>query len=419
MSLLVLGLNHKTASVEVREQASLVPEQINAFLETASLQRFVDEVVVLSTCNRTEFYLKNLRVSQSEFIDIWAAHSNLKANEIYEYLYELREEEMVYHLFEVASGLDSLVLGEPQIFGQLKQALATAVTFGTVHKFLQKLFQLSFHIAKKVRTETDIGMYAVSVAFTAVQLAKQIFDGLESQRVLLVGAGETTELVARHLLDAGVVEINVVNRTAHRAQLMLENLGLKRSVYTLEMLPPLMAEADIIISSTAAEYALIDKTMVKQALKVRKNRPILMIDLAVPRDIDEKVGKLSDIYLYTVDDLHTIVEDNQRSREKAAIEAKRYLNEGVKTWQEWKKRAHLSRVMLPLQAYAVAKKNQGIQKAKNQLAHGKEIDLVLEQLSNQLLGRVLHPLLEHLKIADERAHASFIRKIEAEYKQPE
>ena len=416
MSLLALGINHKTASVDVREKASLVPEQIEAFLHHAKQNGIADEVVVLSTCNRTEFYIQNLRSTYDEFIEVWANHSNLEASEIREYLYELKNDEMVFHLFEVASGLDSLILGEPQIFGQLKQSLANSVRHGMVSKYLQRLFQLSFFVAKRVRTETNIGAFAVSVAFTAVQLAKQIFDGLERHHVLLVGAGETTELVARHLLEAGVTSIDVANRSLDRAETMIENLGLKSNAYTLDEIPELLSRADIVVSSTAANHALITKEMAKAALKKRRNKPILMIDLAVPRDIEAAIGSLSDIYLYTVDDLNSIVEDNQKSREEAAEEAKAFLHDGLARWNAWYELSDLGEVLTPLQAYAEEKRAQGVRRAKSQLAAGHGIDEVLDQLSNQLLGRVLHPLVSYLKKADDDTHEAFLKKIQDEFK---
>lgn len=416
MSLLALGISHKTASVEVREQATLVPENIRAFLAFAKEKNIADEVVVLSTCNRTEFYFKDLQLSLTEFGALWAQYSQLTESSVERYLYKLEGEAMIRHLFRVAAGLDSLILGEPQIFGQLKDALATAVDFGMAKKFLQRALQMSFNIAKEIRTETEIGAYAVSVAFTAVQLARQIFDGLEHYKVLLVGAGETIELVARHLIESGVSNIMVVNRSQERTAKMIESLGIEAETYPLDQLGELLPEADIVVSSTAAKEALITQPMAQQALKKRRHQPMLMIDLAVPRDISPEIDALSDIYLYTVDNLNDIVAHNQQSREEAALEAERYIERGVKRWDEWYQLSEIGDSVQVLTDYAKETQAQASRRLMNQLGAEGEAAELIEKMAAQLAGRLLHPMITHLKRLEEQHEDEMIAALLTEFR---
>lgn len=415
MGLIALGINHTTASVDIRERVSLVPDQIAAFLSFAKEQRIADEVVVLSTCNRTELYFYRLHTTPAALVDAWSKHTDLAPEEMIKYLYELTGSAAAKHLFRVAAGLDSLILGEPQIFGQLKQSLAQATEAGTVDKYLNHLFQLSFNISKEIRTKTNIGAYAVSVAFTAVQLARQIFDGLEHHRVLLVGAGETIELVARHLLESGVRNITVANRSEGRAKELIEELGIEAQSHALQQLPELLVEADIVVSSTAADHALITKSMAKAALKARKQQPILMVDLAVPRDIEAEVGTLNDLYLYTVDDLNMIVADNQKSREEAAEEAQRYVLAGVERWEEWLTIAHFGHKLQQIERYNDVMKARSIQRAKNQLKRGDSEEEVLTQLANQLTNRIMHPFIKHLKSLEQQQEQEMLERILKEF----
>lgn len=416
MSLLALGISHKTASVEVREQATLVPENIRAFLAFAQAEKIAEEVVVLSTCNRTEFYFNQLNISVSEFGEIWARYSNLTAETVERYLYKLEGDAMVRHLFRVAAGLDSLILGEPQIFGQLKDSLATSVDFGMAKKFLQRALQMSFNVAKEIRTETNIGAYAVSVAFTAVQLARQIFDGLENYHVLLVGAGETIELVARHLMESGVTNITVANRSLDRAEAMVESLGIEAESYTLDQLESLLPAADIVVSSTAANDALITKSMAKKALKQRRHQPVLMVDLAVPRDISPEIDSLPDIYLYTVDNLNDIVEHNQKSREEAAREAEHYIERGVERWREWYQISDIGNTMQVLTEYAETEQARASTRLINQLGANDETAQLIEKMAAQLAGRLLHPMILHLKGLEEQHADEMITAFLAEFR---
>lgn len=415
MSLFVLGIGHKTASVEIRERATLVPDKIQAFLVMAKTCHIASEIVVLSTCNRTEFYFYNFAITTEEFCEIWANYSELDVKTAQKHLYQYEGDRAVEHIFRVASGLESLILGEPQIMGQLKEALRVATEHQMARKYLQRTLQMSFNIAKEVRTETNIGAFAVSVAFSAVQLAKNIFDGLEHHHVLLLGAGETIELVARHLIEAGVRSLSIVNRRVERASMMIEELGVPASAHSLEELADCLPVADIVVASTAAQEALITKEMVKNALKSRKNRPMLLIDLAVPRDISPELDKLSNIYLYTVDNLNAIVEDNQKAREEAALLAERYIAEGVARWQSWYRLAEIGSSVQALQDYAAIERELAVTRLLNQMHDGTDAELI-RKMATQLTNRLLHPMIEYLKALEEADEKVKVTELIAQFK---
>ena len=415
MSLLVLGIGHKTASVEIREHATLVPEKIRAFLAMAKSCQMAKEVVVLSTCNRTEFYCYDLTMPIDEFCAVWANYSELDAKTAKNHIYQKEGSDAAKHIFRVAAGLESLILGEPQIMGQLKDSLSVATEFGTAQKYLQRVLQMGFNVAKEIRTETNIGAFAVSVAFSAVQLARNIFDGLENQHVLLVGAGETIELVARHLIEAGVQNITIANRRVERASLLIDELGIQADAHALTDLEEILPTADIVVASTAAEDALITKEMAKKALKIRKNRPMLMIDLAVPRDISPEIDDLSNIYLYTVDNLNEIVEDNQKAREDAAIAAEDYVDKGLTRWDEWYKLSEIGGSVQAMIRYAEAEKSEALHRLFNQL-DGQYDSKRIEKMTTQLVNSLLHPMIEHLKSLEEAEEKVTITELLAQFK---
>ncbi len=415
MSLLVLGIGHKTASVEIRERATLVPDNIKAFLAMAKSSRLASEVVVLSTCNRTEFYFYGLTVKVEDFCEVWANYSELDAKTAKAHLYQIEGNAAAEYIFRVAAGLESLVLGEPQIMGQLKDALAVATEYGTAQKYLQRVLQMSFNVAKEIRTETNIGAFAVSVAFSAVQLARNIFDGLENHHVLLVGAGETIELVARHLIEAGVRKITIANRRIERAEIMIDELGISASAHGLDALESLLPAADIVVASTAAQEVLITKEMTKKALKLRKNRPMLLIDLAVPRDISSDLDKLSNIYLYTVDNLNEIVEDNQKAREEAAVTAEKYIAKGLLRWVEWYKLSEIGSSVQAMVEYAQIEQKQALHRLFNQL-DGEMNDDLIEKMASQLTNRLLHPMICHLKALEEADEKVKVTELLAQFK---
>lgn len=288
----------------------------------------------------------------------------------------------------VASGLDSLILGEPQILGQIKQAFSDAKHSGTVGSEFERLFQHTFSVAKRVRSETDIGANAVSVAFAAVQLAKHIFSALPKRSVLLVGAGETIELVAQHLKEQGVNRLAVANRTVTRAEILAQQL--EAEVLTLSQLPEHLHDFDIVISSTASQLPLIGKGMVENALKKRRNLPIFMVDLAVPRDIESQVNELSDAYLYTVDDLQHIVEQNMASREVAAQEAETIIAEQAKVFLNWKQAQKSINLVRQYRERGMASRDEAVARALNQLAEGKPAEDIMQELAYKLTNSLMH-----------------------------
>ncbi len=328
MALLSLGINHLTAPVDIREKVAFAPEQMTRALHELQDIPAVNESVIVSTCNRTEIYC-DASSDCSEVITHWlTAHHGINENSLSPYIYTHSDEEVARHLFRVASGLDSMVLGEPQILGQLKESYDRARGDKTVSAILDRLFQHSFSVAKRVRTDTEIGSNPVSVAFAAVSLSKQIFSSLDEAHALLIGAGETIELVSRHLRSQNIGSMTIANRSIERARLLAAEIG--ADAVQINAVPEQLVRADIVISSTASQLPILGKGAIESALKQRKHRPIFMVDLAVPRDIEPEVGKLQDIYLYTVDDLKNVVDENLRGRELAAEAALEIVNLEVK-----------------------------------------------------------------------------------------
>lgn len=291
--------------------------------------------VVLSTCNRTELYLsmEDKENSHEQLIHWLCQYHQIEPNELQSSVYWHQDNQAVSHLMRVASGLDSLVLGEPQILGQVKKAFADSQNYHSLSSELERLFQKSFSVAKRVRTETQIGANAVSVAFAACTLARQIFESLSSLTILLVGAGETIELVARHLREHQVKNIVIANRTKERAQRLANEVDAE--VITLTEIDERLAQADIVISSTASPLPIIGKGMVERALKKRRNQPMLLIDIAVPRDIEQDVEKLNNVYLYSVDDLEAIIQHNREQRQAAAVQAEHIVQQESGQFMDW------------------------------------------------------------------------------------
>ncbi|MEM7420365.1 MAG: glutamyl-tRNA reductase [Pseudomonadota bacterium] len=389
MTLLALGINHKTAPVALREKVAFTPDSLVEALASLKKLEGVDESVIVSTCNRTELYVNTQDESGQKLLQWLSDFHHLDVQEISNNSYVLAQDEAVKHIMRVASGLDSLILGEPQILGQVKQAFGDAKHSGMINSEFDKLFQHTFSVAKRVRSETDIGANAVSVAYAAVQLAKHIFAELPKRSVLLVGAGETIELVAQHLKEQGVSKIAVANRTVARAEALAETLG--ASVYTLSQVPEHLKDFDIVISSTASQLPLIGKGMVEKALKQRKNMPMFLVDLAVPRDIESEVNDLGDAYLYTVDDLQHIVQKNLENREQAAIEAEKLIDKQAGDYMTWKQSQQSIDLVRQYRQKGMVQRDDIVQKAKAQLAEGKEAEAVLEEMAYKLTNALLHP----------------------------
>ncbi|MCW8090672.1 glutamyl-tRNA reductase [Alteromonas sp. ASW11-130] len=388
MTLLALGINHTTAPVELREKVAFTPDSIVAALASLKTLPNVQEAVIVSTCNRTEVYVDATQMASETLSEWLASFHTLPHQAVISHSYCYRDRHAVNHVMRVASGLDSLILGEPQILGQVKQAYTDAKHSGMVGSGFEKLFQQTFAVAKKVRTDTEIGANAVSVAFAAVQLAKHIFSALPERAVLLVGAGETIELVAQHLKEQGVSQIAVANRTVARAQNLADKLTAK--VLTLSQLPAQLKEYDIVISSTASQLPLIGKGMVEGALKQRRNKPIFLVDLAVPRDIEAQVNELGDAYLYTVDDLQHIVEKNMASREMAAQEAEKIIAQYVENYLSWQQAQQSIDLVKQYRQRSLAQRDQLVLRAVNQLQEGKPADDVMQELAYKLTNALMH-----------------------------
>ncbi len=397
MSLLALGLNHKTAPVDIRERITFGPDILAGALRGLSELPEVSEVAILSTCNRTEIYC-TIKENGHETVCNWLSQFHgIDCDRFSPYLYSHFDKEAVRHLLRVACGLDSLVLGEPQILGQVKQAFQSATTAGTIQKLLGKLFQHTFSVAKQIRTDTAIGNSPVSVAFAAVSLARQIFSDLSEQTALLIGAGETIELAARHLNQHGVGRIIVANRTIERAH----NLATQFDGFAIPLteMAHHLAEADIVIASTASPLPVLGKGAVESALKQRKHRPIFMVDIAVPRDIEAEVGDLNDIYLYTVDDLEEVIDENRRSRQEAAEQAEEIVELNVDEFLAWIRSLDAVELINDYRAQAETLRDEVLKKALQQIKKGKPPEEVLNFLARTLTNKLLHTPSSQLRQA--------------------
>lgn len=389
MSIRVIGINHKTAPISIREKVAFSPEGLIEKLQSIKDGNSdnKNEVVILSTCNRTEIYSS----SDLEFTELsqWFNHQNTASqNEIDKCLYYYLGEEAVQHIMRVASGLDSLVLGEPQILGQLKIALKTAAEQKTAGTTLKRLMQHTFSTAKKVRTETSIGSNPVSVAFAAVNLAKQIFSDLENKSALLIGAGETINLVGKHLKNTGIGNIIIANRSIENATKLANELG--GLGIPLQQIGDYLPEADIVISSTAAPLPIIGKGTIEWALKKRKHKPIFMVDIAVPRDIEAEVGELDDIYLYTVDDLQSAIEENMSSRQKAAKQAEIMIEAEVQNFMGWIRAQDKMQLIKNYRNKVTNIQKETLEKATKLLKNGEPPEEALKFLAHTLTNKLAH-----------------------------
>lgn len=390
MTLLALGINHKTAPVSLRERIAFSPNALGDALHSLLAQPLVQGGVVLSTCNRTELYLSvDERENQREQVLDWLCQfHHLNPDELKNSLYWHRDNAAVNHLMRVASGLDSLVLGEPQILGQVKKAFAESQRGHSLSSELERLLQRSFSVAKRVRTETDIGASAVSVAFAACALARQIFESLVGVTVLLVGAGETIELVARHLREHQVKRMVIANRIRERAQVLAAEVGAE--VITLGELDDYLAQADIVISSTASTLPIIGKGMMERTLKARRNQPMLMVDIAVPRDIESEVGKLPNVYLYSVDDLHAIIQHNMAQRQAAAVQAESIVQQESADFMAWLRAQSAVETIREYRSQADAIRAEMTAKALTAIQQGNNVEAVLDALTSRLTNRLIH-----------------------------
>ncbi|WP_318479870.1 glutamyl-tRNA reductase [Photobacterium leiognathi] len=388
MTLLALGINHKTASVDLREKVAFSPEKLTLALQQLKNHPEVLSGVIVSTCNRTEVYCEISQSGPGVIIDWLTKFHQITAEELMPSLYFHEEQAAARHLMRVACGLDSLVLGEPQILGQVKQSYSESKDIEAVGGTLEKLFQKTFTVAKRVRTETDIGGNAVSVAYAACSLARQIFESLSGVTILLVGAGETIELVSRHIVEQGCNSLIVANRTRERAEGIAREFGAE--VISLEEIPEHLHRADIVISSTASPLPIVGKGMVEAALKQRRHQPMLLVDIAVPRDIEQQVGELNDAYLYSVDDLHSIVEKNREQRKVAAIQAEAIVSEESAAFMQWLRSLEAVDSIRDYRQFADQIKQELLQRSLQAIANGTDPEKALAELSNKLTNKLIH-----------------------------
>jgi glutamyl-tRNA reductase len=388
MPLIALGLNHLTAPVSLREQVAFDADAAGEALLELSREPGVEEAIILSTCNRTELYV-GVAAGAEDTPRAWLnRHHRLTPGKLDEFLYRHDEGDAVRHMFRVATGLDSMVLGEPQILGQVKDAYQQARVAQSLKAPLDRLMQHTFAVAKRVRTDTRIGAHTVSVAFTAVRLAEQVFADIEQACVLLIGAGDTIELAARHLAEKKARRLIVANRTLESAQELAGRYG--GYAISLADLPQHLAEADIVISSTAARQPIVTRGMVEQAMAARKRKPMFMVDIAVPRDIDDAVRELQDVYLYGIDDLQQVIDDNRRSRAAAAHDAEAIIDLQVDRYMAWRQALTVKNPALDMRQHAENYRDEVLGKARAMLAHGKSPEEALAFLANTLTNKLLH-----------------------------
>ncbi len=402
MTLLALGINHNTAPVGIREKLAFSGDVLRPALRELGNLSEVQEAVILSTCNRTELYCGVQSLEITGIVNWIAQSRNLHLDEFKPYLYTHLENQFIRHIFRVACGLDSLILGEPQILGQMKSAYQAAYDAGTLGKELGQLFRISFSTAKKVRTDTAIGSSPVSMAFAAVQLAQQIFDKLSMQTALLIGAGETIELTARHLHQQNISRLIIANRTLNKARDLANQFN--GFAIVLSDIPDHLAEADIVVSSTASPLPILGKGRVESAIKQRKHKPMLMIDLAVPRDVEPEVEQLRDVYLYTVDDLKNTIEENFKSRREAADKAEQIIDSQVEQFLAWLRGEDAVSTIQTLRAQAETTRDETLNKALLALRCGKNPEEVINTLAHRLTNKLMHEPTIRLRQAsrDER-----------------
>ena len=405
MTLVAFGINHNTASLAIRERVAISPEQMTDALNDARRAGKLAEVAILSTCNRTEIYAV-AETPAADLLDWLANYHSVARAELEACHYRSEGSEAIGHMMRVACGLDSLVLGEPQILGQMKSAYAVARDVDAVGAGLHGAFQQVFGIAKRVRTETAIGENPVSVAYAAVSLAQQIFTRLEEDTALLIGAGETIELVARHLFEQGLRKLIVANRTLGRAAALAQQFGAEAIL--LADIPEQLHRADIVISSTASQLPLLGKGAVESALKRRKHKPMFMVDIAVPRDIEPEVGSLADVYLYTVDDLREVIDENKKSREAAARKADTIIAEGVEAYLHGRRALDSVATIKAYRRRAEILRDGELAKAEKALAAGAEPQQVLSQLARSLTNKLLHSPTSVMKNASAEGRAQVI-----------
>ncbi len=411
MQLFAFGINHHTAPVSVRERVAFPPESLERALHGLTGTGLASEATILSTCNRTEVYC-NTR-SPEAIADWLADFHKIDRSEVNPYLTILSNADAVRHAFRVASGLDSMVLGETQVLGQLKQAVDRAQTAGTLGTLLSRLFQNTFAVAKDVRTATEIGANTVSMSAAAVSLAERIFPSIADQAVLLIGAGEMIELVATHFAARHPRRMMVINRTVERAHELCDRFGGEAAA--LSQLPELLHQFDIIVTSTASPLPILGLGLAERALKARRHRPMFMVDLAVPRDIEAEVGDLSDVYLYTVDDLGEVIRAGHDARRAKVDEAEAIIATRVSEFLHWMDSRRAVPTVRALRDHGEHLRRHELDKALKHLAHGEDPAQVLDALSKALVNKFLHDPTHALNLAQGAERERLVQQIERLY----
>jgi glutamyl-tRNA reductase len=419
--IIIIGLNHRTAPVEIRERLAFPAEAIGHALRGLLEKESVKEGVILSTCNRVEICAlaqQNIR-GVSEVKDFMAAFHGIPVAELDGYLYHYQGDEAVHHLFRVASSLDSMVLGEPQILGQVKDAYGYAGEFRSIGTILDKFFAKAFSVAKRVRTETKVASSAVSVSYAAVELARKIFGDLTDKTVMLIGAGEMCELAARHLISAGVKGILVTNRTFERAVKLAEEFH--GTPIRFDELPVHLKRADIVLSSTGAPHFIIRRRDVEEVIRIRKNRPMFFIDMAVPRDIDPDANQIDNVYVYDIDDLNNVIETNLEERQREALKAEEIVAEEVRSFRRWLDAQQVTPTIITLRRKYEEVKNVEVTKAVSLLGgEDPKTRKVVESLASSLLNKILHaPIAALKKDADGRSQMEIVATVREIFDLPE
>ncbi|MDD3328607.1 MAG: glutamyl-tRNA reductase [Zoogloea sp.] len=400
MQLFALGLNHHTAPVAIREQVAFRPELLTQALGDLVRAKPVKEAAILSTCNRTELYFATEHPQHAA--DWFAEYHRVALQDLSPYLYTFPQRDAIRHVFRVASGLDSMVIGEPQILGQVKDAVRHAEQAGTLGSTLHKLFQRSFSVAKEVRSTTAIGANIVSMAAAAVHLSERIFESVRDQRVLFIGAGEMIELCAAHFCGEQPRKVTIANRTAARAEALAARFG--ADVIRLDQVAEVLAGYDIVVACTGSPLPIIGLGMVERALKARRHRPMVMVDLAVPRDIEAEVAASGDVFLYTVDDLAKVVDSGLESRQAAVIEAEGIIDERVDGFLHWLDSRGTVPTIRALREHADLLRRAELERASRLLAKGEDPHKVLEALSQGLTNKLLHAPTRFLNDAEGELH---------------
>ena len=415
MPLFALGLNHATAPLKVREQVAFQLDTLGHALRDLIGRPKVKEAAILSTCNRTEVYFHG---AEPEPVVQWLEDFHrVPKSSLLPYVYTLPQEKAVQHAFRVASGLDSLVLGEPQILGQMKQAVKTAEAAGSLGLVLNRLFQRTFAVAKDVRTHTDVGSASISMAAASVKLAERIFPSISEQRVLLIGAGEMIELAATHFAARGPRSITVANRTLERGAQLAALFG--ADAITLNELPERLAQFDIVVTSTASSLPILGLGMLERAIKARRHAPMFIVDLAVPRDVEPEVDELDDVFLYSVDDLANIIKDNLQIRVEAVAQAEAMIAAQAESFLRWLEGRTVVPTITALHGHHDRLRAAELERARRLLANGLPADQVLEQLARGLTNKFLHAPTQALNQAGEAERAELLALYQRVYQFPD